>query len=168
VIAKEAVRVKVTVAMRVDDPVFKGAWAGGVWWPAGDVKEAVLESDDVPEDWLARQKKLKDLGDPGGGPVTDRDGKILPIYTLEQKLGHLYTLEGRHRDPETLRWSEPGFEIVDNTGSNPRTPKPNPRAPITAKVIIVDRRGTDGIWESQRTTTPITKHNDPKPETRRT
>lgn len=149
-----AVKVRVNMAMRMDDPGFKGAWAAGIWWPAGDAKEALIEADEPPKDWLARQAKLRDAGDLAGGPVTDAQGKILQNYSLEQKLGQLFTLEGRKRD-EFGNWSEAGFEITTEQG-NPRNPKPNPRAPITAKIQIYDRRDTDGVWESERASAPPT------------
>jgi hypothetical protein len=148
--SKEAVKVRVSVARDSSNPQFHGAHAGGLWWPAGEAIEKVLESDEMPEHWLKDQEKRRAAGDLAGGPVTDRQGKILPIYSLEQKLAHLYVLEGRRRD-EMGNWSDPGFEINDadnRTGNENRAAKP--KAAILAKVIILDRRDEQGVWESER------------------
>jgi len=148
--SKEAVRVRVSIFRDSSNQDFRGAHCGGVWFPASEITDALLENDPLPEHWVESQRKAQEKGDLGGGPVTDRQGKILPVYTLAQKLAHLYALEGRRRD-EYGNWSDPGFEINDadnRTGNENRGQKP--RAPILAKVIILDRRDEHGVWESEK------------------
>jgi hypothetical protein len=130
---QEAIKVRVNMAMRADDPDWKGASCGGIWFPAGEQTEAILESDP---------------GATGVMQVDEATHDIKRIFTVDQKLAALYILEGRRRD-ERGKWSEPGFQIVTEQG-NPRNPKPPPRAPRLCRVEIIDRRDKDGVWESEK------------------
>ena len=109
-----------------------GVHGAGRWLEEG-VNDVVLESDEGAT----------------GKPVLHPDsGAILPIYTLNTKLCQLYILEGR-RQLEGGKWSEPRFELPDQTDTT--TKKPGARAPqIIKKIEVLDRMMSDGVWESDK------------------
>lgn len=131
-VVKEAVKVRVAVRGDINNPDFKGVHAAGLWWPCDEPTTADLESDD---------------GATGAAQVDQDTNKVKSVYTLKQKLAQLYVLEGR-QPLENGRWSEPNFPLAGVPG-NQNQAKP-PTAPSRIKLTILDRRGTDGAWESER------------------
>lgn len=131
-VVKEAVKVRVAVRGDINNPDFKGVHAAGLWWPCDEPTTADLESDD---------------GATGAAQVDQDTNKVKSVYTLQQKLAQLYVLEGR-QPLENGRWSEPNFPLAGVPG-NQNQAKP-PTAPSRIKLTILDRRGTDGAWESKR------------------
>ncbi len=66
-----ALKVRVNMAMRADDETWKGAWCGGIYFPAGESKEAILESDP---------------GATGILQIDEETHDIRRIFTMDQKL----------------------------------------------------------------------------------